>query len=203
MLKYYKFIIKDKKFTGYKKIASLLFIINGILFTAFAFTGTSMNNKLTLFTAGFILFSYALYHWNYKKKKEKSYITIYLLIAIIWAVETPYYYFSILFFILLFLQYRMENDILVSFSASTIKINKFINTEHQWAAFNNIILKDGLLTLDFVNNKIIQVEPDWTIPLFSALYKDDDPEAHEDFVGEYYPKLEKEFNEFCSQQLNK
>ena len=64
MLQYYKFIIKDEKFTGYKKIASLLFIINGIVFTALARTSTSISNRLILFTGAFILLSYALYHWN-------------------------------------------------------------------------------------------------------------------------------------------
>ena len=95
----------------------------------------------------------------------------------------------------------MENEALFSFSTSEIKINKFINKEYQWSDFNNIVLKDGLLTLDFVNNKIIQVEPDWTEPLLFALYKDDDIDAYQDIIGEDYPKLEKEFNDFCRSQL--
>ena len=201
MLKYYKFIIKDEKFIGYKKIASLLFIINGIAFTALGIASNSISNKLILFTGAFILLSYALYHWKYKKKKEKSYITIYLLIAIIWIAETPFYYFSILFFILLLLQYRMENEALLSFSTSGIKINTFIERDYQWSDFNNIILKDGLLTLDFVSNKIIQVEPDWSEPLLFAIYKDDDLDAYQDIVGEDYQKLEKEFNDFCKSHL--
>jgi hypothetical protein len=95
----------------------------------------------------------------------------------------------------------MENEALLSFSASEIKINKFINKEYQWSDFNNIVLKDGLLTLDFANNKIIQVEPDWTEPLLFAIDKDDDIDAYQDIIGEDYPKLEKEFNDFCRSHL--
>lgn len=202
MLNYYKFNIRDKKFAGYKKIASLLFIINAIAFTALGFTGISISKKLILFTAAAILFVYALYHWKYKKKKDKSYITIYLLVAVIWIAETPYYYFSILFFILLFFQFRMENNALISFSTSEIKIKRFFLSEYKWTAFNNIILKDGLLTLDFTNNKIMQVEPDWTEPYLFANQQGGELDAYEDVAGEDYPKLEGEFNDFCNKQLN-
>ena len=48
----------------------------------------------------------------------------------------------------------------------------------QWNELNNVILKDGLLTIDFKNNKIIQ-----------QLIK------HSNQINE------KEFNDFCKEQL--
>lgn len=40
-----------------------------------------------------------------------------------------------------------------------IRIKKtFANKLYEWASFNHVILKDGLLTLDFKNNKVLQLE---------------------------------------------
>jgi len=49
----------------------------------------------------------------------------------------------------------------------------------QWNELNNVILKDGILTIDFRNNKIVQAEIDDVSNTIN----------------------EKEFNDFCSQQL--
>jgi hypothetical protein len=49
----------------------------------------------------------------------------------------------------------------------------------QWSELNNLILKDGLLTIDFKNDAIIQHYPEQKMSL---------PE-------------EKEFNEFCRERL--
>lgn len=57
-----------------------------------------------------------------------------------------------------------------------IRIKKlFSSSTYQWNEFSNIILKDDLLTLDFKNNKLIQVSIDENEPAVD----------------------EKEFNEFC------
>jgi hypothetical protein len=50
----------------------------------------------------------------------------------------------------------------------------------RWSEFNNIILKDGLLTLDFKSNRLLQKE----------VLDDDDPDADED-----------EFNAYCREKL--
>lgn len=40
-----------------------------------------------------------------------------------------------------------------------IRIKKtFSNKLYEWVSFNDVILKDGLLTLDFKNNKVLQLE---------------------------------------------
>lgn len=200
---YYRFVIRDKKFSGYKKIASLLFAVNAVVFIAFAIARQSISSQLILFAGSSILLVYSFYHWKYKQKGEKSYIIIYLLTATIWLIETPYYFFPILFLVLLFFQYKMERDVVISFSDTVVTINRLTNLDYQWSAFNNIVLKDGLLTLDFVNNKIIQEEPDWTEPLLFAQYNENEPEpySHSDVIGEDYPRLELEFNDFCSRQI--
>jgi hypothetical protein len=51
----------------------------------------------------------------------------------------------------------------------------------KWQDLNNLILKDGLLTIDFKNDRIIQQYPELKMNAVN----------------------EAEFNDFCRQQLNK
>ena len=75
-----------------------------------------------------------------------------------------------------------------TFQSPTVTINEgqitypsFPKRKIQWNELNNIILKDGLFTIDFKNDNLIQ-------------------QMIEDRAGSIN---EKEFNEFCQQQLNK
>src|SRR5436190_19260845 len=181
----YTFIIKDKKYNGYKKIASFLYLINAIVLAAFGFQSISVSNKLLLFFVSFITIAYAFYNWYYKQKKERSFIIIYLLIAIAWIIGTAYWYFGLIIVVLLLLQLRMEKDLTITISSNDLIIDGFLKKDHQWKEFNNVVIKDGLLTLDFINNKVFQVEPEWD----------------KTQIKKTYPEFEKEFNEFCRQQL--
>ncbi len=199
-MNYYQFKISDQKVAGYKRVASLLFIINSIAFFALGYAYAPIDKKIILIAAAILSFFYGLYHWKFNIKKNRSYIAAYFLVAVVWLIETPYYYFSIVFLFLLILQYRMEGEAVVIISESEIKVNSFLNSTYNWNEFNNIVLKDGLLTLDFINNKILQVKPDWNGSHQSGIDKSD-PEAGKIISLDDYPVLEKEFNDFCQNQL--
>jgi hypothetical protein len=81
-------------------------------------------------------------------------------------------------FLLKFLQKKPE----VIITNDNVVIKKVFGDEViLWSQFNNIILKDGLLTLDFVDNKLLQ------------LIVDEDKTVVD----------EKQFNLFCSERLKK
>jgi hypothetical protein len=192
----YKLIITDKKYERYKKMASFIFGVNAIVFIILALQSLSISNQLILCTSSIILIGYSIYNWAYKKKKENSYILVYLLMAVIWVSDTPYWYFSILILLLLALQYRMESNFSIYLTARHITIDGFTKKNYGWQDFNNIVLKDGLLTLDFRSNKIMQVEPDWN-------KYNNTPGTEPRDTGKGYPETEQEFNDFCRQYLNK
>ncbi|MBE7169687.1 MAG: hypothetical protein INR73_03810 [Williamsia sp.] len=68
----------------------------------------------------------------------------------------------------------------IGFTDDRIVINNLFKKRFHWNDFHNIILKDGLLTLDFKNNKLIQRET----------LDDDEDDASED-----------EFNAYCKLRL--
>jgi hypothetical protein len=192
----YQFFIRENNYQRYRKIASFVFFINALIFVFIGLGTKAISGKLILFTTAAILFIYTLYSWSYKRKKEKSYIVIYFLIAAVWVMDTSFWYFSFIFILLLFLQFLMELDFTIVLSENTVSVKRFTRKEYRWPQMKNVILKDGLLTLDFANNKILQVEPDW-----NASFEAGGIETWETETG--YLQREKEFNEFCRQQLKK
>ncbi len=49
----------------------------------------------------------------------------------------------------------------IEISENGIRVKKtYNNKQYNWDSFNNVVLKDGLLTLDFKNNKVLQLELD-------------------------------------------
>lgn len=70
---------------------------------------------------------------------------------------------------------------MISVSEENISYPSFPRKDLEWKELSNVVLKDDLLTIDCKNNKVYQ-----------HLIKDS-----EQYAGE------KEFNDFCRNQLNK
>lgn len=190
----YHFIIKDKKYGSFKKLASFIFLINATVFIIIAIRSGSVSNQIILFAAAFILIAYSIYNWSYKKKREGSYIIAYLLVAIIWITDTPFWFVAIAIGLLGILQLRMESDFSITLSNHEVIVNGFSKRRYNWPDLNNIILKDNLLTLDFKTNRVLQVEPDWSLTIAASTN-----DAHD--WTENSVQTEHEFNDFCRQQL--
>jgi hypothetical protein len=69
----------------------------------------------------------------------------------------------------------------IAFDNDEVIINSFPKKRYTWDAFQNIVLKDGLLTLDYKNNTLFQKQ------IESSVEKE----------------LEDAFNLFCQERLNK
>lgn len=186
----YAFLVRDKKYQAYKRIASFLFLINAVFFAFLAYTSTDYTRRVSLAVIALILLVYSLYHWKKKPRKEKSYFLAYALIAITWISGTSFPFLAIAYFLLAWLQFRLENDLRFTFSETGVTVDRLFQSNYEWSVLHNIVLKDGLLTLDFRDNRIIQVEPDWEQFRQASGIKE-------------YDATEREFNDFCKAQLSK
>ena len=62
---------------------------------------------------------------------------------------------------------------LVEVGNKSVTVKRMIgSSEHEWQQFNNIILKDNLLTLDFKNNKVLQLEVDQKVIIDEKTFND-------------------------------
>lgn len=104
-----------------------------------------------------------------------------LLAAMGWMFFTPAPWVGFFFLLLTFLEYQTKRPLEIGFDYNRVVINALIKREFEWSAFSNVILKDGLLTLDFKSNRLIQRE---------VAEDDEDEDADEE-----------EFNDWCRQRL--
>jgi hypothetical protein len=104
-----------------------------------------------------------------------------LVAAIGWIGTTATPWVGAFFFLLAFLEYQTKRPLEIGFDHDRIVMNTLIKRRFDWTMFNNVILKDGLLTLDFKDNTLVQRE-----------VADDEDEDDAD---------EEEFNAYCRERL--
>jgi hypothetical protein len=114
------------------------------------------------------------------RKKPLRFKNLLLLAGIFWIASPDLRWISLIYFALEFLEHQAKRPLEIGFSPVLIEVNSWPKKKYSWTDFNNVMLKDGLLTLDFRNNKLYQKE---TLP-------QDEDDADED-----------EFNAYCRTQL--
>lgn len=104
-----------------------------------------------------------------------------LVAAVGWIGMTSTPWVGAFFFLLAFLEYQTKRPLEIGFDQDRIVMNTLVKRCFDWTMFNNVILKDGLLTLDFKDNRLLQRE-----------VADDEDEDDAD---------EEEFNAYCRERL--
>src|SRR5882757_8518874 len=119
----------------------------------------------------------------YRSRVKKAVVRfryLLLLSAIGWIGMPWLQWLSILFIVLTFLESQTKYPLEIGFSADRGVINTLIKRRFDWSVLSNVILKDGLLTMDFKDNRLFQKE----------VMDDEDSDADED-----------EFNDYCRKRL--
>ena len=96
-------------------------------------------------------------------------------------ILADYWVVGLLNFLFMILHMAALQKPIVSVNESQVIYPSFPKKKIDWHELSNLMIKDGLLTIDFKNNRIIQQQ----IADISSTID------------------EKEFNDFCHQQLNK
>lgn len=181
MLKY-EFFLQNNKIRTYRLFSWLIILLNLAALLYLALYGNDLARPVSMITIGFILFIIA--YWYYRKKDEKQYDApfnyIFLGIFLNWLIM-QYYWLAVLMLVLLILQGLALKKSRVYVSSEKITYPAFTTKLILWDELNNVMIRDGLLTIDFKSNKLIQQLID---NRFSSIN-------------------EKEFNDFCRQQLKK
>lgn len=120
---------------------------------------------------------------RHRRNKKVRYKYLILLTALGWFGMPVLPWIGILFLVLAFLEHQAKRPLEIGFDRDRIVINSLIRQRHDWSVFNNILLKDGLLTLDFKNNRLLQKE----------IADDDEDDDEVD---------EEEFNAYCRGRLD-
>lgn len=151
------FFVKNEKVKSYRLIAGMFLLAN---LAAFGFLSFYEIYQTTTIAALLVIFVFTFVRWFlYKKKLIKSWIDqwMYILPAICWAF--------LQFFIPVLICLIMGGLFISSYKKLHFKVDEMgiqkMNMPRklfEWKVFSNVILKDNLLTMDFKNNHLIQVE---------------------------------------------
>lgn len=179
----FELVLKNNKVRQYDRIALFTIIINLIVFIAWAkYTTSESARYYSIIGAALVIAVLAtetLSNRNKNKPTAAYKLVAMLLVSLTWLAIGNWWMFAASL-LLTWLYHASKRQLGVVVTDKQITYPSFPKKDIQWQELSNLILKDGLLTIDFKSNKILQGE---IIPA--------DPEVNE-----------KEFNEFCSMQLS-
>lgn len=180
-MRYQYVVILKKKSERASDAFSILFCLFSVIF--FMFSALRTHGWLPAGLAFLLIIGISYNVIARRKGRSGVRYRYWLLIAAIgWIGTTPTPWVGAFFFILAFLEYQTKRPLEIGFDHDHIVMNTLIKRHFIWSMFNNIVLKDGLLTLDFKDNRLVQRE-----------IADDEDEDDAD---------EEEFNAYCRERLN-
>jgi len=177
----FELILINEKVRQYKLFALLIIVINCIAFVYLAVSKSELRFR-SIGIVAWIGVLFIIEHFARKRGKEFSAKAGAILIIIAAYLGFKFWWPAAIISILAFLYLISIRQFILSVSSNNIIYPSFPKRTIQWNELNNIIMKDGLLTLDLKNNKLIQV-----------LVSND--RNHQDLD-------ESDFNDFCRKQLN-
>lgn len=183
MKEYAIFLMKDKRSRSFKLLAWLIILINYLSLVYFSLHLDLFSPMKWVLLVLMAVVVFTQFYRSVKKRRflgEAELLPIFLVIMAGWMIM-DYYWIGLMNGLILALAIVASRRLVVHFSDRDVVYPSFPKQRLAWQALNNVVLKDGILTIDFRSNKLSQQEID------------------EDLS----PVDEKEFNEFCKAQLSK
>jgi len=180
MNKTYQFIIELKR-PSYKSInwiSQLMLLLSLAAFTFVFFQGL-VQPKIIFSIVGIIAW-WAFCFWQGKNGKIVYYRIGLLFACLGWFFVHNGNWIALIFLIAAILEKQVKFPQEIAFDNDEIVFNTLPKKKYNWTDFNNIIIKDGIITIDFKNNKLLQKE------IQSGANAQD----------------EQDFNEFCNSRLH-
>lgn len=184
----YNFIITIKE-PDYKKVDVITFLMLGLAMLFFMYVAAHQwlskvyHNAAILYVVitVFILLWSVYVFVSVRKKKEIAFYRLALFAAAIgWFTEpVSNYWMAGLFLLAALLERQVKFPQEMGVDESGITFNTLPAKEYEWKEINNLLLKEGILTVDYKNNKLYQHE----------------------IESEVHPALEREFNHYCQSKL--
>jgi hypothetical protein len=176
----YDFVVTLKRESARKTDGVSLLLI---LFSVFFFSLTQIQHGISyvLCTAVALLLAGLTINLYKRRTGKEMRFRYWLLTAGFFWLFMPFMQWMILLYILFFyLEVHAKYPLEIGFTREIVVINSLFKKKIQWSELQSVILKDGLLTLDFKNNRLFQKQ----------VIDDESPDANED-----------EFNAYCDYNL--
>ncbi len=154
----------------------LLLAVAVFIFASLPFTKVSVS---PLAITAIVITWWLLTEVRLRKGKPVFFRIALLVAGVGWYIQPGGFYLAMIYVAAALIEKQVKFPQEVAFDEEEIVLNTFPRKRYGWTAVNNIVLKDGILTIDFTTNKFIQKE----LESFPSV------------------KDEQEFNTFCRQRL--
>jgi hypothetical protein len=175
----FEITLKNYKIKSYRFIALLIVFFNLAIFIYLLFSDKYFYDAAASL---FLVAIYCLFRFYIAKKNKSVFfmdeVSFFILAGSWFALRN--YPITIACVLMGILYYFSLQKLLFVFNNTSVKKLNFPSAEYFWSGFTNVMLRDNILTLDFNNNKLIQLEIE-----------------NERSINEI------EFNEFAQQQIIK
>ena len=129
-----------------------------LMLAAFAAVFYPVSNYYICIFCSMVLFFASLFVKKIFRVFKINQFFLSLFAAVLLFIATHSFWFAVFFIVFGKMVKYVYHSPEISIGNSGVTVKKTLsNKQYKWTKFNNVVLKDNLLTLDFVNNKIIQV----------------------------------------------
>jgi LPXTG-motif cell wall-anchored protein len=175
----YVVTLKNERRRSVDAVSILVILISALAFLLVLVRGLSSS---MIFAAAAVLLVAGLAWLIFRRKNNNniSFAKLLIIAGITWFAMPFLPWMGLLILLLSLLEKPAKMPLEIGFTHDRVVMNNIFRKKYHWMAFTNVLLKDGMLTLDFKNNRVFQKE---TI--------DEEGDAEED-----------EFNEYCRQRLS-
>jgi hypothetical protein len=178
MVKTYDYIVTIKPSKGVEAVDWISQLLLFIAVAATAYTAYGTTEPQTR-TACIILAVLVIAKWVHSRVTATGYRIALLIAGIGWYFAFHHYLVTILYFLCSFFEKQVKFKQEIGFDDEGVTFNYFPKKHYPWHEVSNVILKDGMITVDLHNNKIFQKE----------------------LESDISDAIEKEFNGFCRSHL--
>jgi hypothetical protein len=150
--------LPNTKAKFYDTMGWLLIIIHLTAFSTLAYYVSNAGQRGYALVGILLIAIPLVFEWFFRKPHQKSTVIQSALTSgtLVWLLFLHYYTIGFFSLALTLLFYIARRDMKVLVNKERIEYPSFPPRKIKWTELNNIILKDGLLTIDFKNNKLIQ-----------------------------------------------
>lgn len=178
----YVVILKNNTDRAFTVLAILLNVASAALFINQLIASGEIDVIRALGVA--VLISMVIWNIRRNRRGQKGYYDrAYLVTGLMWMGMPFMQWLFLPFMLLALLEHQVKFPLEIGFSETQIVFNTLFRKKYKWDQLSNVMLRDGMLTMDFKNNRLVQREVE-------------DDEDEDD-------ASEEEFNIFCKEQLKK
>ena len=182
-MNHFVFTLKDNNQKAFNSFFWFLFFLH-LIAAAFIAVNTfkSSQTNIPAFSIAVLLLITAFFYLFKNKFKQKNYqLVLFALMVLFWVLQAAWLPAVIVAVAIALSIVILKKKSEAIFSVENIIITKSLfKKTYSWVAIQHTILKDNLLSIDFKNNHLLQVE----------------------IAAGNIPIDENVFNQFCYQQLN-